>query len=67
MRLFLFIGGALLLGGCSSVPMQKAENTGNAVCDYDKMARIERASAGMNAQIFWVNCPLTYRDRAKTS
>jgi len=65
MKLFLAICAAVLAAGCASVPMQKAENDTIMVCDYERMARLERAAIQERAQLHWVNCPLIRRDRLK--
>jgi len=45
--------------------MQKAESDTIMVCDYERMARLERAAIQERAQLHWVNCALIRRDRLK--
>jgi starvation-inducible outer membrane lipoprotein len=67
MKLILALSGALLVAGCSSVPMQVAENDSPMVCDRAQMERIEAQAVAARADLRWVNCPQIRRDRVKTS
>jgi hypothetical protein len=66
MKLILALSGALLIVGCSSLPMQVAESDSPMVCDRAQMARID-AQAQLRGDIRWVNCPQIRRDRVKTA
>jgi starvation-inducible outer membrane lipoprotein len=65
MKLILALSGALLVAGCSSLPMQVAENDSPMVCDRALMERIEGQAQAARAEIRWVNCPQIRRDRVK--
>jgi starvation-inducible outer membrane lipoprotein len=67
MKLILALSGALLVAGCSSLPMQVAENDSPMVCDRAQMERIEAQAAAARADLRWVNCPQIRKDRVKTS
>ena len=47
--------GAILIAGCSSVPVQKVES--NSTCDYAQMAKIDSRWQPALTQRYWVNCP----------
>jgi hypothetical protein len=65
MKLILALSGVLLVAGCSSLPMQVAENDSPMVCDRALMARIDAQAQLQRAENHWVNCPQIRRDRVK--
>jgi starvation-inducible outer membrane lipoprotein len=65
MKLILALSGVLLVAGCSSLPMQVAENDSPMVCDRAQMARIDAQAELQRAQNHWVNCPQIRRERVK--
>jgi len=48
---------AASLGACSSIPEQRADDTGARSCDYEQMARLEKTAKQERAGLRWVNCP----------
>lgn len=62
MKLILALSGAVLVAGCASAPMQKAEVNSDVVCDVSKMNRVEQNVHG-KAGLQWVHCPLVSRDK----
>jgi hypothetical protein len=67
MKLILALTGALLVAGCSSLPMQQAETRQPLqVCDTALMQRIEQRALDSRVQLYWVNCP-SIRREAKTA
>jgi len=65
MKLILAVSGVLLVAGCSSLPMQVAENDSPMVCDRTLMGRIDAQAELQRAENHWVNCPQIRRDRVK--
>lgn len=66
MKRILALIAAVLVAGCSSLPMQQAETRQPLqTCDAALMQRIEQRAAESRVQIYWVNCP-TIRREAKT-
>ena len=58
MKPILALCGAVLIAGCSSVPVQTVQKVdSNRVCDYAQMERIERAWQPTLTARYWVNCP----------
>jgi hypothetical protein len=58
MKLILALGGAALVAGCSSVPVQPMQKVDSVMaCDYALMERIERTWTPTYATRYWVNCP----------
>ena len=74
MKIFPVLMGALLIGGCASLPPQElASSSTNAspndsplTCDYDHMARIDHAARVQGTNVKWFHCPQLSRDKAKT-
>jgi uncharacterized protein YceK len=65
MKLILALTVVAIASGCSSLPMQKAENVSPAVtCDYARMQTIDRAAQARGVYVEWVHCPTI--DRART-
>jgi uncharacterized protein YceK len=73
MKLILALTVVAIASGCSSLPMQKAENVPAPVvaasstsCDYDKMRAIDRsANARVYMYVAWLHCPtLGERDKS---
>ena len=50
-------GLMMVLSGCASAPLTRAEVDGRIVCDSDRMDRAEREARKNGAGIVWVNCP----------
>ena len=66
MKLTLALIGAVLLAGCSSLPMQQAEvRQPLQVCDTALMQRIEQRALDSRVQVIWMHCP-SIRREAKT-
>lgn len=63
MKLILALTAVALVSGCSSVPMQKAENDPSMNCDYAKMQTIDRAAQARGVYVEWVHCPTLKRER----
>jgi hypothetical protein len=58
MRILVLAGIAgLLLGGCASPPLTKADVDGLIVCNTDLMDQVERQARRSLAQVYWHNCP----------
>jgi hypothetical protein len=51
------VGIVLLLSGCASAPLTKADVDGRVVCNVDRMDQVERAARRTFAEVHWVNCP----------
>ena len=66
MKLIVVLVAVLVLGGCSSLPMQKAENESRVVCDSVQMETVDRIARAQRTEVHWVNCPLISRERAKS-
>jgi hypothetical protein len=66
MKLTLGWIGAVLVAGCSSLPMQQAEVQPLQVCDTARMQRIDQKALESGVQVYWVNCP-SIRREPKTS
>ena len=66
MKLGVALMGAVLVAGCSSLPMQQAQVQPLQVCDTARMQRIEQKALESRVQLYWVNCP-SIRREAKTS
>jgi hypothetical protein len=49
---------AILGSGCAPVAMTRADASGRASCDVQRMAAIERAAERTYTQVYWVSCPL---------
>lgn len=65
MKLILALTVVAIASGCSSLPMQKAENVPPTVaCDYARMQTIDRAAQARGVYVEWVHCPTI--DRART-
>ena len=62
MKLTLGWIGAVLVAGCSSVPMQQAQVQPLQVCDTARMQRIEHKALESHVQLYWVNCPSIRRE-----
>ena len=65
MKIVLVLLGAALIGGCATVPppqqVASASETTSATpvaCNYDQMAKVDRAARSLRTQVHWVNCPL---------
>jgi hypothetical protein len=67
MKLILALTVVAIASGCSSLPMQKAENNNASLsCDYAKMQNVDRAAqARVYMHIEWVHCP-TLAERPKS-
>lgn len=55
---------AILVSGCASIPVQKAQTDSLKVCNYAQMARVDRIAQAQRTEVLWVNCPLIDRERA---
>jgi hypothetical protein len=53
----LVVGIVVLVSGCASAPLTKADVDGRVVCNVDRMDQVERAARRTFAEIRWVNCP----------
>ena len=63
MKLILALIGAVLVAGCSSLPMQQAETRQPLqVCDTALMQRIEQRALDSRVQLTWVHCPAIRRE-----
>jgi uncharacterized protein YceK len=51
------IATAVVLGGCSSLPMQKAQNETRVTCDATQMEAVDRSARVLRTEVIWVNCP----------
>ncbi|HVO89084.1 MAG TPA: hypothetical protein VMV45_11120 [Casimicrobiaceae bacterium] len=51
------VAAVLLLGGCASAPLTKADVDGRVVCDRDKMDQVEHAARRERRDITWIHCP----------
>ena len=66
MKIVLVLLGAALIGGCATVPPPQQQvasasettSVGPVACNYDQMAKVERAARSLRTQVHWVNCPL---------
>ena len=59
MKLILALTVVALASGCSSLPMQKAENGwSTANCDFARMQAINRAAEARGVQVEWIHCPM---------
>ena len=66
MKLILALTVVAIASGCSSLPVQKAENDSPTTCDYAKMQAVDRsAQSRVYMHIEWVHCP-TLSERAKS-
>lgn len=65
MKLIVTLLAVAVLGGCSSLPMQKAQNEARVVCDAAQMEAVDRIARAQRTEVVWVNCPLTH-DHAKS-
>ena len=66
MKLILALTVVALASGCSSLPMQKAENVSvspAATCAYARMQTIDRVAQQRGVYVEWVHCPKVNRDR----
>jgi 7-keto-8-aminopelargonate synthetase-like enzyme len=64
MKLILALTVVAVASGCSSLPMQKAENVSPVVaCDYARMQTIDRAAQARGVYVEWVHCPTVNRER----
>ncbi|HEY7945538.1 MAG: hypothetical protein ACHP7M_02650 [Burkholderiales bacterium] len=66
MKLIVTLVAAVVLGGCSSLPMQKAENSQRVVCDSAQMEAVDRIARAQRTEVHWVNCPQLSPERAKS-
>ncbi|MGH8714521.1 MAG: hypothetical protein ACREYB_10995 [Casimicrobiaceae bacterium] len=66
MKLVVTLLGAVVLGGCSSLPMQQAENNRGVVCDAAQMEAVDRIARAQRTEVHWVNCPQLSPERAKS-
>ena len=65
MKLILALTVVALASGCSSLPVQKAENDAATTCDLAQMRAVDRAAeARVYMYVKWVHCP-TVSERAK--
>jgi len=53
----LVVGIVVLVSGCASAPLTKADVDGRVVCNVDRMDQVERAARRTFGEIRWVNCP----------
>ncbi len=53
----LVVGIVVLVSGCASAPLTKADVDGRVVCNVDRMDQVERAAGRTLGEIRWVNCP----------
>ena len=51
------VGVVLVLCGCASAPLTKAEIDGRSVCNVDRMDQVERDLRRSFAEVHWINCP----------
>ena len=51
------VGLVLLLCGCATAPLTKADVDGRAVCNVDRMDQVERDIRRSFAEVHWINCP----------
>ena len=51
------LGVVVILSGCATAPLTKADVDGRVVCNVDRMDQIERAARRENKEIHWVHCP----------
>ena len=63
MKIILALSAAMLVVGCGSVPVQQADSDTLVVCDQRKVDQVERQAKLTHAQVRWVRCPMTARDR----
>ena len=49
--------GLVLIAGCATQPLTKAQVDGQIVCNHELMDQVERAAKRVSAQVHWVNCP----------
>jgi hypothetical protein len=66
MKLILALTVVALASGCSSLPMQKAENVSVSPavsCDYARMQTIDRVAQQRGVYVEWVHCPTIKRER----
>lgn len=49
---------AIVGSGCAPVAMTRADATGRASCDVQRMAQVDSAAERFNTQVYWLNCPL---------
>jgi hypothetical protein len=66
MKPSLALIAAVLVAGCSSVPVQQSQVQPLQVCDEALMRRTEQKALESHVQLYWVNCP-SIRREAKTS
>jgi hypothetical protein len=58
MRLILgSLLSAVLVAGCSSVPVQERADS----CDYARMDQVERARQPLFVERYWVHCPQPHK------
>jgi uncharacterized protein YceK len=69
MKLIVTLIAAVVLGGCSSLPMQKAQNDTDTrvVCDAAQMEAVDRSARALRTEVVWVNCPLTHENAKSVS
>jgi len=64
MKLILALTVVAIASGCSSLPMQKAENVPPKMnCDYARMQTIDQAAQARGVYVEWVHCPTIDRER----
>ena len=51
------VAGAMLVGGCATVPQNEARLDSFLVCDADFVARVEREAKRHGSAIRWYRCP----------
>ena len=50
-------GLMMILAGCASAPLTRADADARAGCDTERMDRVERAARMNGTGLIWVNCP----------
>jgi hypothetical protein len=75
MKIVLALMGAALIGGCATVPPPQqplattapvtttVATTGPVTCDYEQMAKVDRAARSLRTYVQWVHCPLLTNNR----
>jgi len=67
MKLIVTLIAVAVLGGCSSLPMQKAQNDTRVVCDATQMAAVDHSARSLRTEVIWINCPLTHENAKSVS
>ncbi len=51
------IAGLVVVAGCATQPLTKAQVDGKIVCNYEVMDQVERQARRNFTELHWVNCP----------